>query len=422
MAMVPLAGIQARPFFDKSKDILLAQFDSKPDPDDIHAIAALGSMLVHDEFDGVDYLAVAGAYGIQGGQYLNAPNLFNMAFGPKNVKWVDAHNDWNGSVVRIKNRIKPILANGGKVWVQEAGQSNITADWLRLLAQEGVSPTTIKNNVIVVQHSLWNENATSSSDLAYVRANATYQPINDGNHSHQGRGPDTPNYTSRSTSFTIQAKNSPNLAARALWTEADRVIQSYAPIPHYSFIKDGGVDFSDCVENHWIFNVSNAWTVTAFWNKFVINVPAQQQPSLIGKTIALESVANGKHARTDSTLDSTNWPLVANSSGTIGTWKKFKVIDAGGGQVAFLAQGNGKYVCADWLLGASCPLNANRTAIGPWEKFTIVNNSDNTISLKALVNGKYVTADMNANSTHWPLNATGNSIGAWQKFTVTTHP
>ncbi|WP_430936026.1 hypothetical protein [Saccharicrinis sp. 156] len=44
-----VANSFARPIFDKKKDILIAQFDSKPDTDDIHAQAALGCMLLHKD-------------------------------------------------------------------------------------------------------------------------------------------------------------------------------------------------------------------------------------------------------------------------------------------------------------------------------------------------------------------------------------
>jgi hypothetical protein len=72
-----------RPFFDKKKDILIAQFDSKPDPDDIHAQAALGCLLLHKDLKGVKYYAVAGAVGIQKGKFIPSDKLFKMVFGRK---------------------------------------------------------------------------------------------------------------------------------------------------------------------------------------------------------------------------------------------------------------------------------------------------------------------------------------------------
>ncbi|KAA1243387.1 Ig-like domain-containing protein [Aquimarina sp. RZ0] len=260
------AYAQQRPSFNKSKDILIAQFDSKPDPDDIHAQAALGSMLAHDDLKNVKYYAVAGAIGKQGGRFIDSDALFDLAFGRNN--WTDADANWNASVNDIKNKVLPILRSGGKVWVQEAGQSDITRDWIQALKNEGVANSTIKNNVIVVQHSTWNENMTSSGDLNWVKNNATYRKIADGNSGGNG----TPSYRSTNKSFLTQAKNSPNAKAKALWREADRVIQAHGHKPSHSSISTGGVDYSDCVENWWIFNIrGNADNIAKFWNRYVTN-------------------------------------------------------------------------------------------------------------------------------------------------------
>ncbi len=269
-----------RPFFNKNKDILIAQFDSKPDPDDIHAQAALGCMLAHPDLSGVNYYAVAGAIGHQGGQFIDSDNLFNMAFG--NSNWTDADANWNASVNRVKNKVIPILQNGGKVWVQEAGQSNFTADWVAKVLQT-VSQNTVKNNVVVVQHSNWNENKTTTSDLNYVKNRTRYFAIDDGNApfnaSWGDRGPwQTPEYRSKNSSWIARAKNSGNSIARRLWREADNIIDTLWPngYPHdWSHIHFDGVDYSDCAENWWIFNIGgNADSVTKFWNRYVTNTPS----------------------------------------------------------------------------------------------------------------------------------------------------
>ncbi len=268
-----------RPSFNKNKDILIAQFDSKPDPDDIHAQAALGCMLAHPDLAGVEYYAVAGAVGHQGGQFIDSDNLFDMAFGSSN--WTDADANWNASVTRVKNKVIPILQNGGKVWVQEAGQSDFTADWVAQVLQT-VSQTTVKNNVVVVQHSEWNEDKTTSSDLSYIKNKTSYFAIDDGNApfnaSWGDRGPwSTPEYRKKQRTWMAQAKNSVNPVARQLWTEADNVIDTLWPngYPHdWSFIHDGGVDYSDCAENWWIFNIgANADSTAKFWSRYVTNTP-----------------------------------------------------------------------------------------------------------------------------------------------------
>lgn len=269
-----------RPSFNTATDILIAQFDSKPDPDDIHAQAALGCMLAHPDLAGVNYYAVAGAVGTQNGQFIDSDALFDMAFGSNN--WTDADANWSASVTNIKNKVIPILQNGGKVWVQEAGQSNITADWIAQVLQT-VAAATVKNNVVVVQHSEWNEDNTATSDLSYVQDKAWYFAIDNGNAADGAawgdRGPwGTPQYTSQNNTWIAQAKSSVNPKANQLWTEADNVIDTLWPngFPHdWSAIHFDGVDYSDCVENWWIFEIgTDANNVAKFWSRYVTNTPS----------------------------------------------------------------------------------------------------------------------------------------------------
>ncbi|GAF02886.1 hypothetical protein [Saccharicrinis fermentans] len=265
----------ARPIFDKKKDILIAQFDSKPDPDDIHAQAALGSMLLHKDLKGVKYYAVAGAVGTQGGKYIDSKELFNMIFGNK---WTDAHANWALSVQKITNQVIPILQKGGKVWVQEAGQSNITADWVQEVLKT-VAAQVVKSNVLVVQHSNWNEDKTDSTDLAYVKDKTSYFSLDDGNaptNAEWGdRGPyPTPEYRNKDSKWMELAKSSVNKKASKLWATAEDIIANKFPegFPEeWSYIHYNGVDYSDCVENWWIFNIGEqANDHTKFWNRYVM--------------------------------------------------------------------------------------------------------------------------------------------------------
>lgn len=271
-----LTNSYARPTFNKKTDLLLAQFDSKPDPDDIHAQAALGCMLLHKDLKKVNYYAVSGAVGIQNGKYIDSSDLFNMAFGKK---WTDANKDWQGSVLNIKSKVIPILEKGGKVWVQEAGQSNITADWISEILKT-ISEETVKSNVIVVQHSNWNENQTDSTDLAYVKEKATYFALDDGNAADGQDWGDrgeysTPEYRNKDSKWIEIAKSSSNKKAKKLWIEADRVITEMFPngFPHkWSYIHHNGVDYSDCVENWWIFSIGTVADDHAkFWSRYVSN-------------------------------------------------------------------------------------------------------------------------------------------------------
>ena len=115
--------------FNQEKDLFIAQFDSIPDPDDIHSQAAVGSILAHPNFKGVNALGVAGAYGIQIANskrpYIDSTALLNLAFGPQALAsdsagvrakagWVSAHGkggraDYSknaeGQLVRPQSRI-----------------------------------------------------------------------------------------------------------------------------------------------------------------------------------------------------------------------------------------------------------------------------------------------------------------------------
>ena len=199
-----------------------------------------------------------------------------MAFGDQ---WTDADEDWDGSVAIIVELVTQILKGGGKVWVQEAGQSNITADWIAEILK--VFPAaTVKGNVIVVQHSQWNEDKTAADDLTYVKEKATYFALDDGNSAEGAdwgdRGPySTPEYRSKDKKYMAQAKASPNKKVRMLWAEAERIISAEYPdgYPHtWSYIHFGGVDYSDCVENWWILNDEVPGSnIDGFWEKYVLN-------------------------------------------------------------------------------------------------------------------------------------------------------
>jgi hypothetical protein len=273
-ALCALSSAQARKHFTVQTDLLIFQFDSKPDEDDIHTQAAVGCMLAHNSFSEIKYYAVAGAVGTQGGSFIDSTALFNMAFGPENDKWTNAHLNWSASVTRIKNQAKSVLQAGGNVWVQEAGQSNITADWIAALISDGVSERLIKSNVIVVQHSDWNQDKTSPADLSYVKAKATYYKIDDGNQA-PGSGPLwTPKFRASETSYLTDAKSSMNATAKALWTEADRICDTVIASWENQVIKKGGVDFSDTVELWWtLCDEKEVADISSFWNKYVVNNP-----------------------------------------------------------------------------------------------------------------------------------------------------
>lgn len=258
--------------FNKETDLLLANFDLKPDEDDVMAAAALACMLKHPDFAEVNCYAVAGAYGDQNHLFITAgvPDYYNVLFGEENTHWTNAHAYWNESVTRVKNKVIPILNSGGQVFVQEAGQSNITFDVLQAVLAEGLDLATIKKQVIVVQHSRYNENNTTPSELAWLKEHTTYKKIDDGNTDDN----ETPGYRSKDSQWLERAKspNNPNKVARAIWIEADKVCDEWEGEWTNKWIAAGGVDFSDCVENWFIFNLGKeAGDIESFWNRYVTN-------------------------------------------------------------------------------------------------------------------------------------------------------
>jgi hypothetical protein len=313
--------------FNKEKDLFIAQFDSLPDSDDIHAQAAVGCLLAHPDFEGVNYFAVAGAYGVQVKnsrfKYIDSRRLFNLAFGAEalpadtakqraQARWVNAHEriiygvNSDGYVMRsperiaqmdfasevVKEKAKPILLAGGRVFVMDAGQSDLTADWVEKLIADGVTNTA--TNVILVQHSIWNERHTAGHpdrgaiftdgkndwDTINNPAIMTYVQLDDGNNDYgakPSRGPKTPNYKNADTQYlpeAIDPKN-PNAHARELWIVAKEIVDNSSYWG--KVLNNGGVDFSDTVEAMWIFDLAHEsaglTTVRGFWDAYVVNTP-----------------------------------------------------------------------------------------------------------------------------------------------------
>lgn len=258
--------------FNKNTDLLLANFDLLPDDDDVHAAAALGCILKHPDYKGINYYTVAGAYGTQSGYTFIStavPEFFNLLFGPENVKWTNADDDWDGSVTRVKKEVVNVLKAGGKVFVQEAGQSDFTYDVVQAAMADGISLATIGTSVIIVQHSNWNKNNTNKSKMDWLITNAKYVHIADGNTANNG----TPAYKDTDTEWMTLAKSidNPNKYAQKYWTMADAICDTWT-IYNNPAIRDGGVDFSDCVENWHIFNWgTDGMTVESFWEMFVTN-------------------------------------------------------------------------------------------------------------------------------------------------------
>ena len=172
-------------------DFIAMQYDSCPDPDDVHASVA-GRMVL--DYYGMeidkDYSVVNGTcgYDLNRSNYLTySPQIFNKLYGNQGstATWLNAFDNEASSASAMAAKWKVALESGNKVWVAEGGPSDFTYKVIKAL--EGIAGDNINyKNITVVQHSSgsgFNERQTDDDNLAYVKSKATWLPINNGNNS-----------------------------------------------------------------------------------------------------------------------------------------------------------------------------------------------------------------------------------------------
>ncbi|MBT0586291.1 hypothetical protein [Alteromonas oceanisediminis] len=247
------AGVQP---FDKQYDLLVLQFDSKTDADDLHSIAAASTILKKVELPAGQFIAVAGAYGIQGGLYIHSPVLFDRAF---ENNWIDAHSAPDRAISVIEDRVKSCIKTRCRVWVMEAGQSDLTSLWLKRVVSDKQLAVDIKTKIIIVQHSEWNEEQTHPSNLEYVKKHANYIKIPDGNAFGNGT-PGFNDVNSEARQYLLSNHGE-------TWKIAIDLAEKYNGLnERYSnqTIHDGGLDFSDAAELIWILGIRNIEDIDGF--------------------------------------------------------------------------------------------------------------------------------------------------------------
>ena len=242
--------------FDPARDLLMANYDSKPDVDDLQAVAGLGSVLKDPAFACVDVVATAGAYGSQGGEFIPAGRLFDLAFGKG--EWLDAHRQREATIEELARRAKAAIDRGGKVWVAEAGQSDVTAAVVRRVPEEQWT------RFHVVQHSYWNESQTSPEAIQTVVYNTRYHRVQDGNFPDNG----SPAYNTKDGSHWAALLASERIGP--IWAEAKRLSDLHNPKAAYvnPAVAAGGLDFSDTVEIAYIFGFDDQHGVGDFVDRF----------------------------------------------------------------------------------------------------------------------------------------------------------
>jgi len=246
--------------FNTETDLLLVQFDCKTDVDDLHTAAALTMLMSHPDFSKkINYHSVAGTYGIQDGLYVPPNDLFQLAF---DDNWTDAHENLKEAVENVKNLVISTLAKKGDVWIAEAGQSDFTAKLIQTIQTEMPNVNT-SQRIHVVQHSNWNEKVTSPDSLQFVKANADYHKIPDGNAVGNG----TPGFRDPEFSNWNEIIKDANLLE--IWQLAVDLGNKYnAKDGRYNneAVSEGGLDFSDLSEVCWILGLEDIKDTEQFFS------------------------------------------------------------------------------------------------------------------------------------------------------------
>jgi len=247
--------------FNLDKDLYLAQFDCKTDVDDLYSVAGVATILSDSRFKNVKYHAVAGAYGIQEGLYVPANELFEAAFGRN---WSDAHSNFEHALKEVTRIATNTLERGGDIWIADAGQSDFSAALIRNIKSTFPKIET-KSHINVVQHSDWNESATAAENVSYVKANASYHKIPDGNIVGNG----SPGFkTDKNVNWQGYITN-PEITH--VWELAIKIANKYNGKQNRyknSDIAHGGMDFSDVSETCWIFGFESLINVEQFFQEF----------------------------------------------------------------------------------------------------------------------------------------------------------
>lgn len=247
--------------FNLQKDLLLLQCDCKTDVDDIHVIAAFATLVASPQYKDINYLPVAGTYGIQEGLYVPPENLMRKAFG---TKWVNAHKNPQKALKRVLDKAKRTLSAKGDVWIAEAGQSDFSAKLIKAIKKDLPKINTTER-IHIIQHSNWNEKETTPEDLKYVKINTDYQKIPDGNKAGNGTpGFQTYNKIDWKSFFT-------DTHQIEVWKLARKVAKKYVGKDgryNNKSIAKGGFDFSDLSEVCWILGLNDITNVQTFFKAY----------------------------------------------------------------------------------------------------------------------------------------------------------
>jgi len=178
----------AKKAFNPKTDLLSLHFDHAPDRDDGHSAAADRTILetmYGKKWIRKHVIAVSGAYGKNAKQFNDASDKVMDVTWNEIGGWLDGHEDKDQVVEELVKRWTQCLNDGGHIWVKEGGQSDITAAVVRKIAKDLKSAKDesrqLNKRIHLIQHSKWNEDQTTDSDLEYVKQATHYIKIKDAN-------------------------------------------------------------------------------------------------------------------------------------------------------------------------------------------------------------------------------------------------
>jgi hypothetical protein len=239
--------------FNREKDLISLHYDHCADPDDGHATAADRTI---SAYYGLRPHVVSGTYGWQQAdkdrklRYQSASEAVSRAAWGAN--WLNAHADWNGSVQKTAEIWRTAIAEGGHIWISEAGQSDFSAEVLRRLHQR-YPPKTTKTKIHLIQHSSWNEKYTTPELLTYVKKYTDYIKIDTGNRGDNATAGLMLRYNHK-TSAIVDAfmKKAEQSEYRQIWQAAFSYLD---PGTDQGWPEGRKLDFSDTVELLYILGI-----------------------------------------------------------------------------------------------------------------------------------------------------------------------
>ena len=133
------------------------------------------------------------------------------------------------------------------------------------MGQSDFPEISISNRIHVIQHSEWNENSTSPENLQFVKENADYKKIPDGNTVGNG----TPGF--RDPGYKYWKYKITDLKMMEVWQHAIDLSNKYNGKEgsyNNEAIAAGGLDFSDLSEVCWILGIQDIKDIEHFFTLY----------------------------------------------------------------------------------------------------------------------------------------------------------